>query len=536
MPVHKNASAIALGLSVCLISSAGWAASTKINGVTYDSAANAGGKSPSASTEASLKLKKVFLFPSVDDMSGVLAPKLDEKLAQLLSRNSRFDLVRDPQVLKALSPDDKAYGKAASSPIVHKEAARVTGSDTTVILKTRNVGNETEMVLEFRDAEGEILFAETGSIPGFSAMDARWGLIEKLFQAVVAKIPFDGTVTGRTANTLTLDLGASAIKRGEEVDLARIVSVQRHPLLKTIVGTDYVRVGRARVSTVDRSLSFADVIEEFSGELISPGVKVLRTRSNSVRRPEPTYPSEPRNILREQEEVAAAEDDRLLGDFDRRKPRYGQVGLNLQYGSLTHTQTAGGVTAEYSGSGIGGNLEGELWVTKNWIASINYGFHSASLAGGGITVGDASWKRVEIIAGYRIFPEDIAEGAHLTGGIGYQVQDFTIPTPAGTSVSGKRYSGLAVRLDGEVQFHRNHKLTTGFGFQPFASVLDNGASPGSPDGGTVIAFHLGWNYQLADSLWGRLGFQFDNSSGNYANNASVSDKRFAIGPGVFYSF
>lgn len=527
-----------IALGIFLSCTPAIAAPTTINGVTYNPSKAPTGQAPSTSIDASLKLKKVFLFPSLDDMSGVLAPKLDEKLVQLLTRNSRFDLVRDPQVLKALSPDDAAYGKAAQSPQVHREAARVTGSDTTVILRTRNVGNETEMTLEFRDADGGILFSESGSIPGFSPMDARWGLVDKLFQMVLSKIPFDGTVTGRSANTLTLDLGSSAIKRGEELDLARVVSVQRHPLLKTIVGTDYVRVGRAKVTSVDRTLSFADIIEEFPGELISSGVKVLRTKTNHMRRPEPQeeYSTrDPRGRSVENEGPDHFE-ERLSGDFDQKKARYGQVGLNLQYGSLTHTQSVSGTASEYSGSGIGGGIEGELWVTKNWIVNLNYSFQSAQMAGSGVSVGDASWRRVDAFAGYRIFPDDILDGAQATGSLGYQIQDFTIPTPAGVALSGKRYSGLAVRLDGELMIYTNHKLSVGFGFQPFSSLLDAGAAPGSPDGATVIGFHLGWNYRFANSFWGRLGMQYDTASGNYTNNSTVTDKRFAIGPGVFYSF
>ena len=52
----------------------------------------------------------------------------------------------------------------------------------------------------------------------------------------------------------------------------------------------------------------------------------------------------------------------------------------------------------------------------------------------------------------------------------------------------------------------------------------------------MIGFHLAWNYRLADNLWTRLGLQFDSASGDYDNNASVTDKRFAIGPGLYYSF
>jgi hypothetical protein len=526
-----------VGASLCLAAQS-YAASTTINGVTYESGQPAAqGAGGNLNVNAAMRLKKVFLFPSVDDMSGVLAPKLDEKLIQLFSRNSRFDLVRDPQVLKALSPDDKAYGKAASSQAVHREAAKVTGSDTTALLRTRNVGSETEMTLELRDAEGNLLFSETGSVPGLSPMNARWGLIDKLFQAILSKIPFDGSVTGRTANTLTLDLGSSMVRTGEEVELARIVSVQRHPLLGTVVGTDYVRAGRAKISSVDRSLSFAEVTEEYPGELISAGAKVLRTRAGTVRRSEqPEYTGE-----RRYEERGAAQEkdpfeDRLKGDFDQVKPRYGQVGANLQYGSITHSQTAGGAPAEFSGSGIGGSLEGEVWVTKNWIVSALYSFLNASLSGNTGSVGDTSWKKAEGFVGYRFFPSDIVDGVQLTGSLGYQMLDFGLPTTTALNVGGKKYTGLALKLDGELAVLRDHKFTVGFGFQPFSSFSETGGSLGAPDSATVIGFHAGWNYRFANNFWGRLGIQFDTASGSYGNNSSVTDKRFAIGPGVYYSF
>jgi len=513
------------------------AAKKTINKVTYDS----GTKSTKPDTiDSSLKLKKIFLFPALDDMSGVLAPKLDEKMVQLFRRNPRFDLVRDNEVVKALSPEKASYAAAAAAPEVHKEAARVTGSDTTALLKTRNVGSQTEMTLELRDAQGDLLFSESGSIPGFSAMEARWGLIEKLFQTTLQKIPFDGTVTGRTAGTVTIDLGAGGVKRGEDVDLVRIVSVQRHPLLKTIVGTDYVRVGRARVATVDNAISFAEVTEEFPGELISPGVKVLRTGATTIRRPEPMEPAEPgmprRARTEEPTEEADPFEERLKGEFDRSKPRFGQVGGNLMSGSLTHSQTASGTTADYSVGGLGGNLEGELWITKNWIFSLYYGFHNATLSGTSGSAGDASWKRAEGFGGYRFFPEDLMEGTILTGSLGYQVQDFSIPANSANSLSGKRYAGLAVKLDGEVLFSDNNKIGIGVGFQPFSSLTDSGASLGSPDSGTVIALQVSWNHRLSDLFWLKVGMQFDSASGSYANGASVSDKRFAIGPGITYSF
>jgi hypothetical protein len=528
---------------------------TKINGVTYDSSPGKGSGAKDSETPApalpaaehgmlpadqALRLKKIFLFPSIDDVSGALAPKLDEKLVDLLTRNTRFELVRDPQVIKALSPDESAYPKAAENQAVHREAAKVTGADTTLLLRTRNIGSTTEMTLQFRDAGGGLLFSESGTVPGSSTLEARWALIEKLFRTTLATLPFEGTVTGRTANTITIDLGSGFSRQGEELEIARIVSIQRHPLLGTVVGTDYVRTGKARVTNVDKVMSFADITEEFTGEKIYPGEKVLLARASLIHRPQYEGESaEKRPAAKAQPSEEHDEfSERIKGDFDQKKARYGTMGLDLAYGSLTQSQSTGGASpADYAGSGFGGTASGELWVTREFIFSLLYGFHSAKLGGNGVTLGSTSYKDFEGFIGYRIHPDSIAEGLEITGALGYQSMKFGLPTVSAISVSGKSYSGIALHVDAEVAFLKGQKLNAGITISPFASLSDDGNTLGSPDSGSVIGFNLGWNYLLADSLWLRLGLRYDAANGSYAGNSvTVSDKRFAIGPGIYYSF
>ena len=541
-------------LALLFLASGALAAGTKINGVTYS---EAGAVVPPQSMrdtlppDQALRLKKVFLFPSIDDLSGALAPKLDEKLVDLFTHNTRFELIRDPQVVKALSPDEASYYKAALNQDVHREAAKVTGADTTVLLRTRNVGPDTRMTLELRDARGNLLFSEEGSVPGASTMAVRWDIIEKLYRAVLSRLPFEGAVTGRTAATITLDLGSGSMRAGEEIEIARIVSLQRHPLLGTVVGTDYVRTGRAKVTSVDRVLSFAQVTEEFTGEKIAPGQKILRAQAALVHRGGPGADEEkkPAHGDKElglakhgnaQDEDPLDEKDHLKGDFDHFKARYGQLGADLYYGSLSHTQTTSSVTSEYSGSGVGVGIGGELWVTKNWIFSGEYDYHSATLTspGGAVTAGPATWDQIGVFGGYRIFPEGVAEGMVLTGSLGYQRATLQIPSNATLLLGAKRYSGLVLRADGDIHFLENQKITVGFSIQPFASLLETGPSLGTPSGGTVIGVHLAWNRQIMDQLWLRVGLHYDVANASYEGDTppSISDKRFAIGPGIYYLF
>lgn len=537
----RNELPLGAGLLSLFLLSTGALAETRINKVTYGNdgqkAAMISGHLP---PELQLRLKKVFLFPSIDDVSGALAPRLDDKLAELFNANSRFELVRDPQVVKALSPDESTYYKVAQNQSVHHEAAKVTGADTTVLLRTRNVGRDTQMVLELRDASGSLLFQEEGKVPGVSPLEARHELIKKLYQGLLARLPFEGAITGRTAATLTVDLGMGSLKLGEELEIARIVSVQRHPLLGTVVGTDYVRTGKAKVTSVDRVLSFAEITEEFSGERVAPGQKVLRTRPVFSRGSETETSVQPKAGTKKKPVSEDREpdpfDDRLKGDFDEPRPRYGVGGANLYYGSLTYDQTQSGTAADYSGSGLGGDLNGELWITKNWILAGGYGFHGANLKGTSGALGSSSWHEFSLVGAYRIFPESLAEGVTLTAGLGYQVISADIPTNATLVVGGKRYAGPLIRADGEIGFLDRQKVSVGFGLQPFSSLTETGPSLGSPTGGTVLAFHLGWIRQISTELSFKIGLRYTVANGSYDNASTVSNKRFAIGPGIYYSF
>lgn len=543
-------------LSLALLAPNAWA--TKINGVEYNgnngspvepAAASPKISKSSLAPDRALRLKKIFLFPTIDDLNGALAPRLDEKLFTLFSSNTRFEVVRDSQVIKALSPDESTYYKVAQDQSVHREAAKVTGADTTILLRTHNVGQNTRMTLELRDADGALLFAEEGSVPGSASMEARWGLIEKLYRGMLARLPYEGTITGRTANTITVDLGQGQIQQGEVIDIARIVSVQRHPLLGTVIGTDYARTGKAKITNVDRVLSFAEVQDEASGEKIEPGQKVLRTRSVLIRRGEPEseeraddYSKMKRKRTNGAAPVAREEEkdpfeSRVEGDFDKPKARYGLVGGNLYYGTLGHSQSVGAGTTEYSGSGIGGDLAGELWVTKNWIFSANYGFHNANLSGTGGLAGSTSWSSYGAVGGYRIFPDELAEGMELTGSVGFQMTKFQVPTNTSLALGAKKYSGIIVRADGAFNFLEHQKITVGFSIQPFASLTEEGYSLGSPDSASMIGVHLAWNRLLMDKLWLRVGMRYEVANGNYIpTSTSVSNKHFAIGPGIDYLF
>jgi hypothetical protein len=368
-------------------------------------------------------------------------------------------------------------------------------------------------------------------------------VIEKLYNKVLARFPFEGTITGRTANTLTVDLGLGVLRQGDDLEIARIVSIQRHPLLGAVVGTDYVRTGRAKVTTVDRVLSFAEVQEEAQGEKISPGQKILKSHLVTMHEgkeeapaPEGRRPKE--KTEKRTKEADPLDEERLKGDFDHFRPRYGRLGAGLGYGSLGHSQSVGGAISEYSGTGLSGELSGELWITKNWIFSAAFGFQNATLSGpNNVSVGDTSLSDIAISAGFRIFPDSVTEGVALTGSLGYESMSFRIPDNSALSLGGRRYGGISLRAEADIAFLEKQKINIGLNLLPFASVTELGSSLGTPNKGTLIGGSLGWNRQLAEAIWLRIGARYDVANASYDDSStSVTDKRFTIGPGIYCLF
>jgi hypothetical protein len=293
------------------------------------------------------------------------------------------------------------------------------------------------------------------------------------------------------------------------------------------------------------------VIEEFPGEKIGPGQKVLRAQAATVHRGSDEEPAAEeasanhelrgkRHPHRGEDEAPAEEQDRLKGDFDNVKARYGQLGVNLYYGSLSHSQSFNGITSSFSGSGVGGDLNGELWVTRNWILSAEYGFHSATLKNDlSQELGSTSWSDGSLFGGYRLFPEGVAEGLVLTGSVGYDSQKFDIPSSSAFSVGGHKFTGIVLKADGDIFFLNNQKVSVGVSIEPFTTHTETGTSLGTASGGSVVGVNLAWNRQLVEKLWVRVGIRYSVANGSYDgdnNTTTVTDKRFAIGPGVFYQF
>ncbi len=496
-----------------------------------------------ASLDQQLRLKKIFLFPSLDDVSGVLTPELDNELAAAVKNYTRFDLVRDREIIRALKADGEAYNKVGRSDSVHREAITAANADGSILLSSETTGGNLQLTLELREKSGQVILSETEKIPAFSSEEARTKRIASMFASLVKKIPYLGTVTGRSGKTVTIDLGRGDIKVGDELDIAKLISEQRHPLLKTLVSADYTRVGVARVTNVDRVLSFADITEEMPGEVIATNNKVVQIRSGDERKVIAVEP-EANDQKRDEEErytIKRGGEDivpHLEGEFDRATPQFGFITADLGYGTITHEHALNSTNVNASGSGFGAVIGGELWLTRNWAAGGTVSLQGASLDVSGATstsLGNASWNKYEIYGGYRLIPGK-ADDLSILFGAGYSSSKVNLPSNSAAGTGQRSYSGLLFKVDGDILLFPKNKIGVGLEIVPFSGFDESGTGFGSADSASDVGLHLEWLHEMLPNLWGKIGFKLELANASAMGGGTDSEKRFIFGPGVLYYF
>lgn len=502
--------------------------------------------------EPSLTIRKLFVFPGNDDVGNVIAPELDMALTKNLEKNSRFQVIRNQKVADALKMDDKGYGRVVVSPEVHSKAARLAGADTTVVLESRHVGQELKIKEDWRRADGSILFSETHAISAKSGINEQKKAVDFITDNIVKRIPFKGTVTGRTGNVVTLDLNQDQVNVGDRVTIARLVSTKEHPLLKTLVNIDYVNVGTAEVTSVDNVLAFARVTGEASGEEISVENKVINVDQyvNGVpagRRGDTGGDRGGKdkgwNNLEKYEKANAdplGDDETLTGDFERIKARYGLLGAKVHFGNIAHSETVSGTNTEISGSGFGAGFLGEAWITKNWIAVLTYDFMSAGLkgtrAGAPLAITGVSWNKLDIYGAYRYLTEDTLDGTFITFGLGYESVKMNLPLDAVNSLGKKSYSGILVAITGDIALDKTNRVEAFLGLQPFSSFQETEFTSGTPDGGNAVNVAARWQWAWKPTLYLSAGVDYNVANGSILNGKNLTEKRFSISPGLKYLF
>ena len=463
-----------------------------------------------------LSFKKVFVDQATDNVDGVFAATVADAYKEIFERNPRFEMV----------------SKRADS-----------DSAVATKLEKKTTGIDIEISLQLTATSEVFSTDRTTLAPTATGLEIASG-VKALLKTALRRIPFYGTVTGREGNEVTLDIGAAnGLQKGDVVQISRADQIKRHPLLKTIVDVQMVPVGAVSIDMVEETIAFGHVYSEITGEKIQRMQKVTAVEAR-VQDPKKDRPrSSGGGII----------------DFDRKtdepdqsdRPQLGFVSLGPVLGSFSSSTSLSAGATNYSGSSFapGFKLAGELWLTKNWFADLEFGLTTFSFAQTDQSIVptpdvegvSSSTRFLGFDAGYRYLPTGSIYGPFAAVRLGLRSFSFNTTNQTSSNLSSKGYFGLNLGVNGQLPLlSRDNGLLMAINLMLFPGFSEDVPVTSTADSSTTaVNFALGGYYHITSQVSVRAMLQFDIYSvsfGEGATAASTSQHQFTFIPSILYYF
>lgn len=233
--------------------------------------------------DKNILLRTITLAPVYDNLNGIYAQPIQKLLVDLLQ-------------------SDKAWGYAEI--VGHDQNKFIENYDLysddvlDVLSKTNAQGLITAFITKgprglnaklklFTHDQGLLLAEESlEDLNAFEISKLRPQFVQ-MYQNLKNKLPYRGYVLSRRGLDVTVSLGTiNGVKAGQELTLAQIIKLNRHPKLKFIVGVEKEIIAKVVVKKADTYLSFAQITFEKEAGVVDIGAKVLPTEFISYPLPE----------------------------------------------------------------------------------------------------------------------------------------------------------------------------------------------------------------------------------------------------------
>lgn len=219
-------------------------------------------------------LKTLTLAPVYDNVNGVYSNPIQKLLVDLLQSDKVWGYSEFPEFEKKIfiekfdsEPNDvlEVLGKTKSQGLL------------TAFITKGPRGLNAKLKL-FTQDQGLILIEESFlDINTFEISKLR-EIFVTMYHNIKNKLPYRGYVLSRRGLDVTLNLGSmNGIQPGQELTLAQILKLNRHPKLKVIIGAEKEIIAKLRVTKVEPYLSFAQIIFEKETGVVDIGAKILPT-------------------------------------------------------------------------------------------------------------------------------------------------------------------------------------------------------------------------------------------------------------------
>lgn len=479
------------------------------------------------SVDDSLSIKHITVSPLVDNVSQIYGKPLTTQLRSIVENDRQWNLRTFPDAVQS-SPED-----FEDHPESVKAATSKASADALLSGRLTKGPKGISIKLNLFLAKDGLLFSQEtlADYNGFEIADLR-AQLEKLYQQMKSRLPYAGVILSRKNNQVTLNLGTlQGVQDGKELSVVQIIKVNRHPRFKFVVSTEKEIIGRVHVDKAEDSLSFGSIVLERSENVVQPGMKLEPIDFIAYTTPPRSSDGKSMTDLAQRPDTPVSLGENPTEWVPKASPSLGKFAFMLGLGNYAVNNTLSTVGAVNSSQTPtpSVHLDGELWLTPNWFASLGLKQYLLSLKNSypGSSPGTVSVSSTQTTLqfGYNFLLGEDFFGPKFQLLGGYSKFASTVDTSSPTAYTSLSFSGLALGLAGSLPVSEEMPLTLGAKLMYYlnASVDESPVSSGSSSSAKITSFSLFGTYRWTEHMNIRGELMYDLFSASFSGSGSRAD-------------
>lgn len=456
---------------------------------------------------AAESMRNCMLLPVTDGVDNKVGFQVFENIENYIKDGTWCTYKSNSELINILGQ----YSKNLESHLNNKDVLKVVADKTkagTLIRISLAIGaNSSDVRVEVIGENGEDRYFKEQTLLKTNDSLVISQTIKNWLDIYEKTIPYSGRVKGVLGDQFTIDIGKkSQIYNGSEVVIERPTNKRQHPLLKEVIDYQTEKIADARVFDVSDNQAQA---------------RVLSYEGNKKLRLEDWVKVRAVELRKAVEQVS----------FDNKEDlefgKLGSIGIYLNLGSGSVSQSG---TTEKSMDGllIGGDLEAEIWATRNWWLGLDFGKKLGSYSKDIGTFADEnnstdnSSLRLKI--GYKYLPMGFFYGPQVDIYGGYGNYSYGLNTNTADNFTTFTFSGLLLGTRGSIPIYEGMRMYLLIDFLLTSSYKEKVRIFGTDESSSNYRLEFGGQYVYETNITLSAGLQILSNKANF--NGTTKEEQF----------
>ncbi|MBC7427886.1 MAG: hypothetical protein H7336_04685 [Bacteriovorax sp.] len=452
-------------------------------------------------------MRSCMLLPVTDGVDNKIGFRVFEDIENYIKDGSWCTYRSNSELINILGQYSKTLETHLNNKDVLKVVADKTKAGTMIRIGLILAANTTDVKVEIIGENGEDRYFKEQTLLKTTDTSVISQTVKNWLEMYEKTIPYNGRVKGVLGDQFTIDIGKkSQIFSGSEITIERPTVKRQHPLLKEVIDWQSEKIADAKVFDVGETQAQAKVTSyEGNKKLkIDDWVKVRSTEARKVV---------------EQVNYGDKEDNQF--------GKLGSLGIFLNIGSGSITQSSSSERS-LSGMMIGGDLEGEIWATRNWWAGLDIGkkFGSYKKDVGTFSqetnTTDNSYARLKF--GYKYLPMGFFYGPQVDLYAGYATYSYGMSSNVIDGFTDFTFNGILLGVRGSLPVYEKMRAYLLIDFLLTSKYEEKTIVFGPDDSSSNYRLEVGAQYAYEPNITLSGGVQILQNKANFTG--STKEEQF----------